>query len=260
MINLQKVKGRKKFVNENYVVQPKYDGIRAGIYWHKKKKGYVVQTRNGNILHGQNYIYIIFELKKCGLLTKDVGIDGELWAGDWNKTYSITAHKSTLPPSDLKDLKFVVFDILTDTDLSYCTRLGYIQEHMKYETNTLILPETHKVLSANDAERFALEWNKQDGIEGAVAKDLQAFYGKDNKWLKFKFFVTEDFRIICYHPIQRIIYLDVDGKKVSCKAELNDNQKAAVDEGKAHAEIQYQERTKTGSLRFPSLHRFRSDK
>lgn len=260
MMNLQKVKGRKKFVNENYVAQPKYDGIRAGIYWCKKKKDYVVQTRNGKFLHRPNYNYIIHELKKVGLLTKEVGVDGELWAGNWNKTYSITAQKSTLPPSVLKALKFVVFDILTNTDLSYCTRLGYIQARMKYETDTLILPETHKVLSANDAERFALKWNKQDGIEGAVAKDLCSLYGYDNKWVKFKFFVTEDFRITGYHPIQRIIYLDVDGKKVSCKAELNDNQKAAVDEGKAHAEIQYQERTKTGSLRFPSLHRFRSDK
>ena len=85
----------------NVVLEPKIDGIRM-IYCNGK-----LYSRSGkNIYNAQ---HIVDELDSLQL-PKEILLDGELYAGSWERTMSLAKSSKTIKNGI--DLKYVIFDIV----------------------------------------------------------------------------------------------------------------------------------------------------
>jgi DNA ligase-1 len=260
-------------------MEPKFDGLRGII---DVDLG-VAYTRTG--LPIPNAEKIIVELQKSGEF-REMVLDGEFLADDWNLSQSIVKTQTLHP--DIDSLKFYTFDLLSQNEWEYKACLRSLecrkQDLMRRWENSPVTP--HVVYVEHQEPRTPLHLETifkaylKKGYEGAMLKDAAACYQfkKHISWLKYKPFHDGDFTIIGAVEGRGkhkgvLGALQIKGKVEKCpilcevgtgfddatRKQLWFDHKNNGLVGRI-VEVEFQEITTDGALRFPSFRRMRDDK
>lgn len=253
-----------------YHVEPKLDGLRMVIIGNK------AFTRNGRSI--ETVQHIVDELKSQFNPMDEWVIDGEIMgAGDFDEASGDIRRKST---GANEELYYNIFDMMTLTEWNerktppLVDRRFRLEHMIKPSKNIKIVrsqvvhfntPATAIVLSALCDGMIA------EGYEGAMVKDATAEYVWDRSkaMLKVKKFETEDMEIVGtydgrgkYKGKLGGVIVTRNGVTTKVGSGFSDEQREMIPEALIGriAEVQYQNLTPDGKLRFPSFIRFRGDK
>jgi len=267
-----------------YIAEPKYDGLR-GVIVFKGCKGEAL-TRTG--LPIPNAKHVIDELAKTGNFFNQV-LDGEFLADDWNLSQSIV--KTQEPHPEAEKLKFYVFDIIpleSWVAKAETHPLWFRKEELERRVGkfkfTLNTPSTPMCRTPEEISKTLVAYTTV-GFEGIMLKDLDApyQYKKSATWLKVKpiheadFFITgategrgkHKGKLGALFIMNEELALPNGETGVECEVgtgfsdaqreELWADFKADKLIGRC-VEVEYQEVTEDGALRFPAFKRMRDDK
>jgi ATP-dependent DNA ligase len=274
----QPLKGR-------YIAEPKYDGLRGVIIVHSTKLGQtpVVNALTRTGLPIPNATHIALELLDSGKFDGMV-LDGEFLADNWNLSQSIVKSQSTHPEAET--LKFYVFDMVSFADWvskknndPLHKRKGDLVRRavgLKFTKNVPHTPcsTPEKILVTRDDHVKA-------GFEGIMLKDYDAPYRfkKSSDWLKAKPYFEGDFTVVSAFEgkgkhLGRLGGLKIvgtvqwKGAEVAVESEVGTGFDDAAREALwvlpelvgSTVEVEFQEVTEDGALRFPVFRRVRGDK
>lgn len=276
----------REFIGENMIIEPKLDGVRVVIL--VSKENISMFTRNGKEVNGYEEIK-----REIRLIHEDSGglefmLDGEIFDTDFDSTMNSLFRKSTH-----KTAIYNVFDIMPlsnfldkKCEMSLSDRKLMLLKFFHLGTlkffdvkNIATVPFTQVKISpsseSDDRANIMAIYNSYvaNGFEGAIIKKADSKYDfkRSFAWQKIKPFSTIDL------PIHTIVegsgkYKDTCGSVVvrlnnvdiNIGSGFTDIQRDEIwsDPHKylgVVIEIQYQEITKDGSLRFPSFKAFRYD-
>lgn len=266
------------------ISEPKVDGVRIALHVDADCE-VTMRTRNGELVTGYDNIINQFKAyaEKTSLVRQMV-YDGEVISKNFDATMEGLFRKG-----GNKKGNFIVWDTLTEHE--FFNRLCYLsQKERKIRLNNIlidsaniqpedfvsVMPYAH-VLDEEHAYELHCDYIAR-GYEGSIIKDANALYSFDTKsrrgygWQKIKDFHTEDYKIISvtegtgkYTGMMGAVFVDVNGVDVKVGSGFSDLQRKLIYDNPenyigAYIEVQYQEKTKDNSLRFPSFKRFRYDK
>ncbi len=294
------------FENERWVAEFKIDGMRMSIV--KSPTGVpIFLSRDSRPLPEENLKFLLPIIKQA--LSEGFVLDGELFAGDWNSTLSITKSLQVHPESH--KLKFISFDCISQEDFLK-GKSEVILEERKINLDRLlkgneriILLEQKRINSKQELEDH-LKFSIELGYEGLILKNLDSNYEGKRKdsWLKVKPFFTEDFPIAqvlpgagkykvkpsleqCKKAVEELnlsespedLFTQVSTFLGAFQVTSTDRKLCNVGSGFSDSqriyfsylnqvqsltgilcEVEFQEKTKDGSLRFPVFHRLRTDR
>jgi DNA ligase-1 len=260
--------------------EPKLDGLR-GVLIVDGDEGKAL-TRTGMDVPNANHI--LEELLDSGEFQGMV-LDVEFLATNWNDSQSIVKTQSVHPLAET--LKAHAFDLLSVSEwkLSQCYRALELRkfdlmrrlDNFEFEKTVYV---DHKIVSTEaDAKQHMSEMVKA-GYEGIMLKDPDGNYvfKKTNLWLKYKPFFEADFTIegavegrgkhegklgalkIVGFVNDRLIKSEVgtgfddDQRKTLWHDYESERLLGRI------VEVEYQEITEDGKLRFPAFRRVRDDK
>lgn len=269
-----------------WLVQPKYDGLRAVIMFDDDEPR--VYSRNGKPLY--NCELISEFIKENVPSYQDYVYDGELFTKDWNSSMSISRSVGVHPKRD--ELRLILFTMVPRYEwdesafgISEFARHSVVISHFPSDdiTTNYVVPVDSSLVpkSEDDSE---VTWTDKlietmdkfisQGYEGAVIKKFDSPYSFDRNddWMKLKRWYTADFKILeVLEGNGRLanncgkVVLDVEGVIVRCGSGLTDAMRKHLWDNRntiadTYVEVKYQEITKDGSLRFPIFKRLREDK
>lgn len=249
---------------EDWVAEPKIDGSRAIIYIDFKNKEVKIIGRRGTDYTSSLPEFKVSELAKQFPLAEFVVIDGELFAGDFGKTETRlhTSSKSKISIlSKLLPVTFWAFDILVLDDVLLTDEPYYMRRHLLHNRLSeggliKLVPQ----ITGNFTDNFrAVTLNNQ--YEGLVLKHKDGIYSQGNRlWFKVKSKDTIELDIITHDKGDsgNALVLDTNRGRVSVPNSVK--QKEFYDKKPKVVEVEYQELTSGGMLRFPKFKRFRYDK
>jgi len=265
---------RDNFLNQDWIIEPKYDGSRCVFIFDEQGKCVASLSRNGKELF--NVDHIKAELESMNV--SNMVLDGEIYGKDWNETASVTRSSVAKVASEIK---FYVFDAIPMSEWKAqkgTTKLMdrknvltalFDNREVKYVINVPWMP----AISNERAWENALRFKDIYGYEGAVAKNLESVYGFDRStnWLKMKFEESEDIEVIGVEAglgknanrMGALVCKLPNGSTVKCGGGFTDVQRDELWINKPIGkiiEVKFQEKTKDGSLRFPVFVRMREDK
>lgn len=268
----------------NAISEPKVDGVRIALHVDADCE-VTMRTRNGELVTGYDDIVNQFKeySEQSGFVREKV-YDGEIITKNFDTTMEGLFKKG----SGKKGI-FVVWDILSEHEF-FTRKCFYNQFQRKLNltnlfsgvlnrepTDFVVLMEYTVVKDEEHAYELHNSYTSR-GYEGSIIKDCDALYSFDTKsrrgygWQKIKDFHTDDYEIIGYEEgtgknkgALGAVWIDVDGVNVKVGSGFSDLQRRDLWENQemnlgSYIEVQYQEKTKDGSLRFPSFKRFRHDK
>lgn len=266
------------------ISEPKVDGVRIALHVDADCE-ITMRTRNGEIVTGYDDIVNQFkEYAQKTSLVRQMVFDGEVVSKNFDATMEGLFRKG-----NNKKGKFVVWDMLTEHEF-FNRECYFNQQDRKIRLDSLlkkvVLIKPTDFVSVmpymyvtNEEHAYDLHCDYVSrGYEGSIIKDANALYSFDTKsrrgygWQKIKDFHTEDYRIIRvtegtgkYTGMMGAVFVDVDGVEVKVGSGFSDLQRKLIYDNPenyigAYIEVQYQEKTKDNSLRFPSFKRFRYDK
>ncbi|QNK01643.1 hypothetical protein [Dyella telluris] len=293
--NVKKVSGWPR------MIEPKLDGMRTLVVVDTVDWVVDFYTRAGNPIPSLvpmtmeviDFVRVVMDEKEMGRI---VCLDAEATSGSFNE--SVSALRSDDP---IEEGTLHVFDVLglPGTNLleasdAQLEEMGTQRQRRKLleaafkaykETNKpkfLELPGSY--WAASEDEIWAMyEAARNNGLEGLIIKDPDAFYRKkrDYAWMKIKAEETMDLQIIGFFEGTGAmvgtlggIVVDFKGEQVkvgsgfslSQRGELWEALNADMEKTAGRqvmgmlAEVQYQEVTPAGSLRHPVFKRLRTDK
>jgi len=263
---MKRIKGSQTFI------EPKLDGIRClAIVENRVAKLY---TRAGKLI--TNFDDTVG--KDLSLLN-DGCYDGEIMSTDFTELMRQVYRKEN---KDVSDVYFGLFDYIPIKE--WKSKTSKTPAWRRYETlscrlqlaktSHLKLVERRRIKSDYDEIKRIHDEYVTQGYEGAMLKDIQAFYcfGRDWSVMKFKAFFDADVPIIGMqegtgkHEGKLGSFLvDYKGVNVSVGSGLTDDLREQLwQEPDEHIgriiEVRYQEETPDGSLRFPTFVCFRNDR
>jgi DNA ligase-1 len=257
----------KIFKEANWIVEPKYDGMRCVAI----KRDGVVTFKSRNDKEVFNVDIIKQELES--LPVNNIVLDGELLSSNWNDTISIV-HTQTVHPN--KDtLKFYVFDTLLVSDLDskkLNETLLNRKSRIKEVVSEHIIEVPYYLIETYIQLKKLYSGFLEQGFEGVVLKDTLSKYEqkRSKKWLKLKPEQTYDLEVIGVieglgRHVSRLGALIClhHGIKIKVGSGFTDEQRDKFWNTKIVGktiEVKCQEETKNGYLRFPVFVRVRSDK
>lgn len=265
-----------EMLSEPHIIEPKLDGYRA-IMMPDDDGFYTALSREGRELHNANHI--IEEIRQKCLLDIPWVFDGELCGNDWNDTSSIVHTQGA--HAKYRELKYHVFDAIPlvqfkmqRCDLTLQFRRSII--HNLFNDSQYIQLVPQYPISSIDEVYIKSRQLVQQGYEGGVLKSLNSCYEYDrtSAWRKVKFTETHDHQIIgAYEGTGKNIgrlgafAIDVGGEEVKVGSGYSDEDRVnfwnAFHRGEllgTMIEVEFQEKTRDGSLRFPVFVRLRPDK
>lgn len=257
---------------QNYIVEPKLDGLRMCVFVEDGKFKFV--SRNGKELY--NTDVFASQLMKLKGIDKYV-LDGEIMDRDWNTSMTIVRSSKTKQFSE--NVKFNIFDIIPIEDFESQSCDIPLMER-KQLLRSLITPSQNIALVPYyDIDSIDMLYSKHDqflkaGFEGTVIKrkDSEYMFKRSVDWLKLKECRTGEF--MCVGAFQgtgrnanRLGYIKIeDGITVTrIGSGFSDEQREQYWNNQSeivghYVEICYQEKTKDGRFRFPRFMRVRYDK
>lgn len=265
----------KMLPNGEWFVEPKLDGIRCLAFITALGEVAFVSRNNKDVWNTE---LIEAEIKKAGV--KDVVLDGELLADTWDNTISIAHTQSDVGEWLKKKLKFYIFDMLTDEEWEKKDTVGLVQRKQRLENAfgaggraVIGIVYGERALNFEDAEGIYKEYLKQK-YEGVVIKRVDSKYPfkRGEAWLKWKPISTFDVQIVGYAPgsgrnkdVLGAFICEFKGKKIHVGGGYSDEQRKKFWEQRDEMigkviEIEGQEVTKYGAIRFPVFVRLREDK
>jgi DNA ligase 1 len=261
----------------NWIIDSKLDGLRGCIV------GGVAYTRNGRVI--ETVGHILAELKH---LTDDWVFDGEIMgAGDFDESSGDIRRKSTGTDTSIY---YNIFDMVPIAQWKARDTAPLWQR--KEDITNLLLPPGKMLPCAFD-KRFKhvriVEWltlpknptaqqlfEMRDkmiarGYEGAMIKDMDSPYifGRSDKLLKLKDFRELDGRIVGIKDGRGkhkgklgALLVEFDGVVTNVGSGFTDSQRSEDWESRIGeiVEVQYQNKSSSGALRFPVFVRRRCDK
>lgn len=261
-----------------WCVEPKLDGLRMVVV------GGVAYTRNGRVIESVGHV--LAELSPWTGKLANYVFDGEIMGSTEFDEDSGKIRKKGEGPNF--DLKYNIFDIIkgdewakkkTESTLDRKQRLSNLfnpemiaeaasfKYVRKVPWKTLTNPTAEKLFEMRD--KFIA-----DGYEGVMLKDLSAPYvfKRSDSLLKLKDFVDADGEIVgSYEGKGRHagrlggLVVSFDGIETKVGSGFSDEQRTDLwnrrhDIIGSCVEVQYQNKTTEGSLRFPVFVKFRPDK
>jgi len=256
-----------------WCVEPKLDGLRA-ICMIDEKGNISFKSRNGRELF--NLEHIKEELKAQNL--RNIILDGEVFAGNWETTASITHSEKNVEGKDKTKVKYYIFDGLTLEEWkkkespNYLQRKKFLELSIK-ENKSLVLVKSNLVNNLEKAKSFYNNY-LDSGFEGVVLKNITEKYPfkRSKNWLKWKPSITEDLEIVdCEEGFGRNtgrlgkFICMFENRVVGVGGGYSDEQRELFWAQRKEMigkiiEVKAQEVTPDGSLRFPIFMRFRIDK
>lgn len=268
----------------NAISEPKVDGVRIALHVDADCE-VTMRTRNGEIVTGYDDIVNQFkEYAQRTSLVRQMMFDGEIVSKNFDATMEGLFRKG-----GNKKGKYVVWDMLSEHE--FFNRLCYLPQYdRKIRLDNIlkdivnIQPEDcvsvmPYIYVTNEEHAYELHYDYvARGYEGSIIKDANALYSFDTKsrrgygWQKIKDFHTDDYRMIRvtegtgkYTGMMGAVFIDVNGVEVKVGSGFSDLQRKLIYDNPenyigSYIEVQYQEKTKDNSLRFPSFKRFRYDK
>jgi len=257
-----------EYINGWYA-QPKFDGIRAICI--PSGDSYIFLSRKGKPVFGTENV--ITDLKSKNV---DLYLDGELFS----KNFDETIHNTRTETAKKTNLIFYAFDALTKVEwdtkktASYSTRVDRLSvlDGLKY-----VQPVSYTVVDyKTNPPASIIDKHIADGYEGAVFKDPKSSYEwkRRSTWLKGKKMHTFDLQILgAEEGTGRLsgtlgaLLVDYNGIMSKVGTGFDDEQRS--DLWALHTsnklcglivEVNAQEITKDGKLRFPAFVRMRPDK
>lgn len=263
-------------LNYPIIAEPKLDGVRCLIDLTED----VVKVYSRTLKPLVNFTELVKELTDLRnniAWLGNVTLDGEIVATDGTFDSTVSRSRAHEGVNDHIGYKYHIFDaVVHGTRFPLAERkLRLLGSEGEYFTTVpySVIDKPEDVIAYNN---LAIE----DGFEGIMLKEMYGFYrsGRSRDWQKLKPFLTADLKIIgmtegkgkASGMMGRIVVegevRDNGGAKVCSEVgtgftdELRKGMWLNQDKylGKV-AEIQYQEVTKAGSLRFPSFKRMRDD-
>ena len=179
---------------DNWRYELKYDGYRIFAFIHNT--GVKLLTRNQ--LDWTRKFQ--FDTKQLLKLPHNTLLDGEIVALDESNRINFSTLQKAVKGKKSSKLQYIIFDIVFFNGrdlrkLSLQSRRSKLQSSFKESKAVAIAPQYKE----DSLEKLVKEV-KRKGIEGIVAKDIEANYssGRTRSWLKVKFNLHEEFCIIGY--------------------------------------------------------------
>lgn len=254
----------------NYVIEPKYDGLRCVAMVEGQKV--TLLSRNGLEFTSSDHL-------KPQLIELAQGdsyfFDGELVSGNFNSSLSAVKKKSEQNDST----QFLIFDILTPEEWRNPVTPWYARRNML--ENVFAGREFGHIRPTPaypvDSEKAVMDRYNQFrdlGYEGGMLKNTRGLYrfSKHKDWMKLK--AVEDVDLPVkemlqgegkYHGMLGSVVVNFKGKRVNVGSGFSDTERKLFWDqpqllmGKV-IEIQYHEVTPDGSLRNPRFIKVREDK
>jgi DNA ligase-1 len=250
-------------------IQRKVDGIRNIMILSNEPKSL---SRNNKPNYNTEEMLTVLSKYADGYV-----IDGELFAGSWDKT--ITAVKTHQYKFD--KLVFYVFDIipLSEFENKICNKTLRERDKLLYEiicrcNHPKIEYLEHEEVRSNADVLGVTKKYIEKGYEGSVLKDPDSLYGysRGNGWYKYKEVNTFDYRITgVMEGGGRLrgrlgsLLIDVDGVRVAVGTGFTDEQRTMFWNSREqimgkYVEVKFQQKNSSGSLRHPVFVHLREDK
>jgi len=260
----------KSLPDGEWIIDPKLDGLRCLCFIDNKGQCKFLSRGNKKLF---NTIFIENEIKSSKL--KNIILDGEIMAEDWNETIKIVHTENDHP--NAKSLCLYVFDIITMDEWllketpALKTRKSRECLLPENSENVSVVPYMH-VSNIEEATR-ELELYLKRGFEGAVLKEWNSRYpfGRSRNWLKWKKMHTTEVKIEGmklgtgkHEGRLGNLICDYGGISVDIGNGFTDDMRQDIcnnfEKYKGRLiEVQYQDITVEGKLRFPVFLRFRVD-
>lgn len=191
---------RHKYVRAPFYVQPKLDGVRMIV--GRFNGQFMMLSRTGKTVHHLDHIRTDLE----DVLQDGEFLDGESYNHDKSFEDITGMCRTTLQTSaearKLTDIEFHVFDYFRygNTNVPFFQRLNVLKnmfERTKFKYTKLV--PTYEV---SDKDSVSLEINPNFvrlGYEGTIVRNRDGMYQlneRSNNLLKFKSFITEEYRIV----------------------------------------------------------------
>jgi DNA ligase-1 len=259
---------------EDFIVEPKYDGIRVACFVYDKDDIRFV-TRYGNKVY--NISYIEDDIKKQADKLKGYMLDGEIYGKDWNETVSTTRTRTS--KKENPDLVYYVFDIIPIENFKKKSYDATLDERKKLldkllsNTKHVKKVKYYKIKDMDDA--LDIYKNEiENGLEGIMLKRIDTPYRfrRTPDWLKVKNILSDEFEVVDVfegsgkykNMLGGIVIKLPNGDTMKVGSGFTDeerdrywkNPKSII--GKT-IEVAYQEKTKDGKLRNPRFLRIRMD-
>jgi len=265
-----------------WVAEPKYDGGRAIAFVDHHYNVSIVSRNNKPIYNTELIKEQLADVCKMNDFS-NVMFDGEMYATDWNDSTSIM-HTQTKVNST--KMCYYIFDMISMEEFGtqITKKLDERKVAMKkffdvkellggHNLDNIKLTPWYEFKTIDEAKEIYKKLLKE-GFEGVVLKHLGSMYpfGRSKAWLKWKPVETYDVRIVDveigdgkYSGILGAFICDFEGKKVKVGGGFKDKQRKEFWENREAMkgkiiEVECQEVTKDGSLRFPVFIRTREDK
>lgn len=255
----------------NYLVEPKIDGIRAAAMILNGSVKFI--SIRGKPLYNLNLISdeLVANTRLDGYM-----LDGELYAGDWNKTISITRSSKTV--KNAFSLIYYVFDILPINEVNkQACSLTLIQRKKRLDA---LLNDTEHIKKVSFKKLTSIEELQtlynialKNGFEGVMLKEINSVYSynRSSSWLKVKEIQSDEF--LCIDVIEgtgrnkgRLGAIVIQTGETTCNVGggFSDEQRVYYWNNKHKiinqiVEIAYQSKTINGKLRSPRFLRVRVD-
>jgi len=269
------------FKMSKWYAEPKYDGNRAVAFVDMEYNVTIVSRNNKPVYNVEHIIGELSNICKKNKLN-NVIFDGELYGSDWNESTSII--RSSVSKVDNTKIFFYIFDMVHGEE--WANRITKKLVERKEEITAKLIPDIGKykniritpwypVNNLEEAEKI-YKAKLKDGFEGLVLKQTRSMYpfGRSMAWLKWKPIETYDVKIVGwengkpgskYETILGAFICELDGKKIRVGGGYSDTLRSEFwrDREKMKGmviEVECQEKTKDGSLRFPVFSRVRYDK
>ena len=266
----------------DWIAEPKYDGNRAIAFVDHHYNVNIVSRNNKPVYNTELIKEQLADVCKMNDFN-NVMFDGEMYATDWNDSISIL-HTQTKVNST--KMCYYIFDMISMEE--WATQVTKKLDERKKALKRFF--DVKELLGGHNLDNIKLtpgyefktiEEAKEiykrlltEGYEGVVLKHVGSMYpfGRNGAWLKWKPVETYEVKIVDFEigdgkfsGILGAFICNFNGKKVKVGGGFKDKQRKAFWENREAMkgkiiEVECQQVTKDGSLRFPVFKRIREDK